>query len=72
MMPVTYKESKSYKKEKVCYVCKKGFSTDDDDDDKKYHKVRNHCHYTEKYRGATIKIENAKRNFCNCLYWFYI
>ena len=46
MMPLTYKESKSYKKEKVFYVCKKGFSTDDDDD-KKYHKVRNHCRYTE-------------------------
>ena len=71
MMPLTYKESKSYKKKKVFYVCKKGFSTDDDDD-KKYHKVRNHCHYTEKYRGATIKIENTKKNFCDVLYWFYI
>ena len=27
----------------------KRFSTDDDN--KKYHKVRDHCHYTRKYKG---------------------
>ena len=26
-------ESKSYKKQKVCHICKNRFSTDDDDDD---------------------------------------
>ena len=30
MIPLTDKENKSYKKKKVCYICKKGFSTDDD------------------------------------------
>ena len=29
MISLTYKEIKSFKKQKVCYVCKKGFSTDD-------------------------------------------
>ena len=29
----------------MIYICKKGISTDDDN--KKYHKVRNHCHYTK-------------------------
>ena len=50
MIPLTYEENKSYKKQKVCYICKNGFSTDDNN--KKYHKVRHHCHYTRKYRGA--------------------
>ena len=52
MIPLTYKENKSYKKQKVCNICKKGFSTDDDN--KKYHQVRYHCHYTGKYRGAAM------------------
>ena len=30
--------------------------------DKKYHKVRDHCHYTEKYRGAVHSICNLKNN----------
>ena len=30
------------------------FSTGDDN--KKYHKVRDHCHYTGKYRGAALMI----------------
>ena len=28
-------ENKSYKKQKFCYICKKGFSVDDDNDNKK-------------------------------------
>ena len=30
MIRLTYKENKSYKKQKVCYICENGFSTDDD------------------------------------------
>ena len=30
MIPLTDEENKSYKKQKVCYKCKKEFSTDDD------------------------------------------
>ena len=54
VIPLTYKKNKSYKKQKVCYICKKGFSTDDDN--KKYHKIRYHCHYTGKYRAAAHSI----------------
>ena len=36
--------------QKVCYICKKGFSADVGN--KKYYKVRYHCHYTGKCRGA--------------------
>ena len=41
MVPLTDEENKSYKKQKVCYICKKGFSTDADNIT--YHKIRNHC-----------------------------
>ena len=37
---------------------KKGFSTDDNN--KKYHKVRDNCHYTRKYRGAAHSICNLR------------
>ena len=50
MIPLADEENESYQKQKACCICKKGFSTDDDN--KKYHKVRDHCHYTGKYRGA--------------------
>ena len=58
MIPLTDEESKFYKKHKVCYICKKIFSTDDDN--KKYHKVGDH-HYTGKNRGAAHSI-------CNLIY----
>ena len=50
MITLTKKEEKKHDKQKVCFRCKKGFSTDDDNS-KKYHKVRDHCYYTRKYRA---------------------
>ena len=38
------------------YICKKEF----DKSDKKHHKVRDHCHYTGKYRGAAQNIYNLR------------
>ena len=58
MITLTYKENKSHKKQKACYIYKKRFSTNDNI--KKYHKVRDHCHYTEKYRGAAHSICNLR------------
>ena len=58
MIPLTDEENKSYKKQKVFYICKKGVRTDDDN--KKYHKVGNHCHYTGKYTGAAHSICNLR------------
>ena len=58
IIPLTDEENKCYKKQKICYICKKGFSTDDDN--KKYHKVRDHCPYTGKCRGAAHSICNLK------------
>ena len=59
MILLTDKENKFYEKQKVCYICKKEFSTDDDDN-KKYQKIRDHCHYTGKVRVAAHSIFNLR------------
>ena len=56
MIPLTKKEEENYNNQKVCYICKKEFDTSD----KKHHKVRDHCHYTGKYRGAAHNICNLR------------
>ena len=45
VIPLTDEENKSYKKQKECYIFKKGFNTDENDKNsfKLYHKVRDHC-----------------------------
>ena len=58
MIPLIKEEKKIHLEQKVCYICEKGFSTDDDN--KKYVKVRDHCHYTGKYRGAAHEICNLR------------
>ena len=62
MILLTDGENKSYKKQKVCYICEKEFSTDKNDKNvfKPYHKVRDHCYYTEKFRGAAHSICNLR------------
>ena len=64
MIPLTNKEIKFYEKQKVCYICEKKFC---DDKNKKseyklYHKVRDHCHYTGKFRGVAHNICNLRHN----------
>ena len=56
MIPLTKKQEENYNNQKVCYICKKEF----DKSDKKHHKVRDHCHYTGKYRGAAHNICNLR------------
>ena len=58
MMPLTKKEEENYNKQKVFYICRKEFNTDDSD--KKCHKVKDHCYYTGKYRGAAHNICNLR------------
>ena len=58
MLPLTNEERKLYHQQKVCYIYKKGFSTDDDN--KKYQKVRDHFHFPAKYRGAAHDICNLR------------
>ena len=34
MLPLTKEEKRIHRKQNVCYICNKGFSTDDDDNKK--------------------------------------
>ena len=56
MIPLTKKEEENYNNQTVCYICEKEF----DKSDKKHHKVRDHCHYTGKHRGAAHSIFNLR------------
>ena len=57
MIPLTTEEKVYHNKQKICYICKKEFSNNE----KNNYKVRDHCHYTGKYRGAA-------HNICNLTY----
>ena len=59
IVPLTKEVKKTHRWAAECYVCKEKFSTDNDD--KKHYKVKDHCHYTGKYRGVA-------RNICNLRY----
>ena len=61
MIPLTKKEEENYNYQNISYICKKEFITSDTTEHKKNHKVRDHCHYTGKYRGAA-------HNNCNLRY----
>ena len=58
MIQLTKEEKEIHNMQKVCYICKKIFSTDYNN--KKYHKVKDHCTYTGKYRGAAHDIFNLR------------
>ena len=60
MIPLTKKEEKNYNKQKVCYICKKEFNTYDSD--KKYHKVKDNCHYT-KDEKLILRCFSCKKNY---------
>ena len=59
MIPLTKEEEDNYNKENICYICKKEFNNNDTSSSEC--KVRNHCHFTGKYRGAA-------HNTCNLRY----
>ena len=52
MIPLTKEEEDNYNKENTCYICKNDFNND---------KVKDHCHFTGKSRGAA-------HNTCNLRY----
>ena len=56
MILLTTEKKIYHNKQKICYICKKGFNNND----KKNYKVRHHCHYTGKYRGAAHNICNLR------------
>ena len=66
VIPLTTEEKINYNDQKVCYIWKKEFDTIDTTKSSflertNNYKIRDHCHYTGKYRGAV-------HNFCNLRY----
>ena len=59
MKLLTKEQWEWYENVKIYYVCKEKFENTYVKD-KKYCKVREHCHYTEEYRGAAHSIWNLK------------
>ena len=64
MLPLTEEELKSHEDSKVCYICGKRILKNLSKS-MNYRKVRDHCHYTSKYRGASHSICNLKFNVPN-------
>ena len=64
VLPLTKEELKSYQDGKACYICGKRFLKKFTND-KNYRKVRDHCHFTGKYRGASHSICNLRFNMPN-------
>ena len=63
MAPLTHKENNFYNEQEICYICKEKFCVNKDDKDyinKK--KVKDHCHYTGKFRGAAHSKCNLNYN----------
>ena len=54
MFPLTNQEWKSFREATVCWLCRKGFEGGN------LIKVRDHCHYTGKFRGAAHGSCNLK------------
>ena len=58
MIPLTTEEKIYHNKQEICYICKKEFNNNV----KKNYKVRDHCHYTGKYRAVVHNICNLRYN----------
>ena len=53
MIPLTKEEKKFYKKQEACHICEEKFCVDKDDESYiNRKKVKYHCYYTRKFRGA--------------------
>ena len=61
MITLTNEEIKFYENQKQCHICKKGFFRNKKDKCK-HLKVRDHCHYTGKFRGAAHSNFNLRYN----------
>ena len=69
--PTKPKQGKKYKKQKPCDICQQKFNGKFNEVEN-YHRVWDHCHYTEEFRGATHSICNLRhKTLQNILVVFY-
>ena len=53
IIPLTQVENNRYNEQEICYIYKEKFCVDKDDKDYiNRKKVKDHCHYIGKFRGA--------------------
>ena len=57
MQPLSKEEQKIYHNSKYCHICKKVFCKN-----KNHMKVRDHDHYTGKFRGAAHSVSNLRHS----------
>ena len=64
MLPLTDSEKVLHDSQKVCFLCEKEFCTDKNNKEeyKRMCKVRDHCHFTGKYRSAAHSPRNLHCN----------
>ena len=64
MIPLTDNENKFCEEQEKYHICQKEFCYDKNEQKKFkiYQKVRDHCHYTRKVRGAAHSICNLSYN----------
>ena len=62
MIPPTNAEIIYHEKQKLCHICKKEFCYDKNGKNKFkiYQNVKDHCHYTGKFRGVAHSICNLR------------
>ena len=62
IIPLTEEEKETYENQKIYYICEQEFCTDENNkkEFKLKQKVRDHSHYTGKYRGAAHSICNLR------------
>ena len=63
MIPLTHEENNFYNEQEVCYICKEKFCTNKNN--KNYinkREVKDHCHYTGKFRGTAHSKCNLNSN----------
>ena len=61
MIPLTQEEKRFYKKQEACHICQKEFCYDKNGENyTNRKKVKDHCHYTRKFREAAHNKCNLK------------
>ena len=61
MITLTNEENNSYEEQEACFICNEKFCMDENDETYKNRRnVKDHCHYTGKFRGATHRICNLR------------